>query len=585
MKKVILAFVFFLLCGVLLAQSEIPPDKNLFKPIPVGNSSHAEPTYSKMQILKFDTSANNPFEHILKAHRIQYPIISYTRYHYTSPVDSVPYEMGEEAHDEHGNIIYTSQHWWNTEEEKWILWEKREFYYDDQERDTSFICYQMDMENQKMVLVYKWSTEYNAFDKKRFDLQYSYNILSDYWVENKYDYIYNAEGELLICNQYHRDIITSEWIHVVNLEQEYDANGHQVSKELYQLDVNNIWMGLEKKQWEYDLNGNRTIEVNYTWNGAADIWDLDRKSDYSYDSNGNLVLEVMQFHEDEINDWVLNRRIVYTYNNREDLISKICYDFDILFDRWIGNYMFQYEYDKEGRETQRIQLNWDDLTNDWKQVSKKEQKYDPSTYIAVYFWDENSLSWIGSWKIENRCNEYGDTYCNTYCEWDSICNNWYIQSGNSSEKTYDSDGQIITSINYTLDSDSTDWVLYTMDEWYYDEDGNLGVEVFKYWDMAINDWVLYSKTFFHYKIGFVTDLPKQYYRSINIYPNPATGYLMMTGMDTPVEVDVYSVQGNHMIGKVIFNGSLNISHLPQGIYIITLSRDEKMLFSGKIIKR
>jgi hypothetical protein len=493
--------------------------------------------------------------------------------------------MGEEAHDENGNVIHTSQYWWDEENKNWILWEKREYYYDEQVRDTLFMCYQLDIEKMEMTLVYKWTTKYNEFDEKIYETHYSYNILSSTWVESRNEYQYHVSGKLLNFDQYHRDSNSNVWMHTIKLEQKYDHDENQIFKELYYLGADGNWFGEEKKQWNYDQSGVLAEELNYVWNDMMNDWIFNRKSDYTYDAIGNLILESIYIHDNDLNDWLINRKIEYSHNAGGDITTKVCFKYDNLLEIWIGDYMFRYEYDSERRETQLIQLNWDDIINDWIQISKKEQKYEPLSYLAIYFWDTDISDWVGNWKIERMCNEYGDYYFEAFYKWDNLSNIWYIQSGNRSEKTYTISGQQKMSINYTLYNDSTDWIPYSTDEWYYDHEGNINIEVYKYWDYTINEWILYTKTFYNHKIGLVTDLPDEIVKAVNIYPNPANDYLAISGLEIPVTVDIYSLQGSILIRKEIFMESMDISYIPQGVYIIALYKKGKLIFSNKFIKR
>jgi len=88
-------------------------------------------------------------------------IVSYTRYLYITTTDSIPDERGEVAFNENGNIIYSSRYFWDQDDQERYLWEKMEFYYDHFGRDTSSLIYQQHIQENKMVLVYKRSADYN----------------------------------------------------------------------------------------------------------------------------------------------------------------------------------------------------------------------------------------------------------------------------------------------------------------------------------------------------------------------------------------------------------------------------------------
>ncbi|WP_425391252.1 cadherin domain-containing protein [Ekhidna sp.] len=71
---------------------------------------------------------------------------------------------------------------------------------------------------------------------------------------------------------------------------------------------------------------------------------------------------------------------------------------------------------------------------------------------------------------------------------------------------------------------------------------------------------------------------------IKIYPNPTTGYLTI-GTEKSIEVKIFGLSGKMHLSKILErNGSLDVSKLPQGQYIIQLHDSGKLITSEKIIK-
>lgn len=70
--------------------------------------------------------------------------------------------------------------------------------------------------------------------------------------------------------------------------------------------------------------------------------------------------------------------------------------------------------------------------------------------------------------------------------------------------------------------------------------------------------------------------------SVNIYPNPTTGYIHANAPDLD-KIEIYNVSGN-LVGTFHNEGTINISHLASGTYILKLFT-ENGVEQKKIIKR
>jgi hypothetical protein len=242
-------------------------------------------------------------------------------------------------------------------------------------------------------------------------------------------------------------------------------------------------------------------------------------------------------------------------------------------------------YNSSGKEIEVIQYDWNTLTSDWVPICKREMDYNPTSLIAVYFWDENLNDWTGKWKRETLYNTFGEYYLDAYYEWDDRSNDWYIQNGYRAVKTYNKSDQLEISINYSWDTVSLAWNPSSKDELFYNNKGDISIEVLNQWDFYGSDWALVSKRFYNYRIGYVTGLTEPVINHISVYPNPSDSYIYISGLDNPVTADLYSIQGNLMLHERIFNESLDITLLPKGSYIIVLQSDNEHIHTQKIVKK
>lgn len=58
-------------------------------------------------------------------------------------------------------------------------------------------------------------------------------------------------------------------------------------------------------------------------------------------------------------------------------------------------------------------------------------------------------------------------------------------------------------------------------------------------------------------------------QTLTIYPNPTTGQIFIQGIEN-LEIEVHDLFGKIVINKQVYQEPLDISHLPNGNYLLTL---------------
>ena len=584
MKAASITLIFLLLVLKLPAQPDIYPDMKIedidsaISPISTVDSL----VYAAHNLGGY---GNNPFLRIKKTNDGIPTIVECLKYVYHSPVDSVPVERGEGVFDENGNFICSSRYAWDYKSSGWKLSEKRENYYDASGRDTSSLVYQYSMQENKMLLVYKWSVVYNELNNVISDRRYSYFMHSNTWIETSWEYTYDNQGNLLEANHYFKDNDIVDKLKIRSLQQNYDEDNNRISREVNSLDNNGIWIGLEKTEWEYDSEGRKIKEIAYDWKESENKWSFARKSEYSIDNSDLVRIETIYIFDDNIEDWILNRQIEFEYDIHLNMVSKSCSEYDPFSAKWTGAYRFDYTFDEVGREINSIQYDWDSSLKIWMPQWNKRMSYGFISYRASYYWSSSLNDWIGDWKRETLFNIYEDYFQDAYYEWDSANSEWGIKSGIKWDRIYDAHDHEIEAIGYNWEQEILDWVPGGKFEWVYNDEEDLVRNLDYAWDPDRDDWILYSKTFYNYRKGFVTGLPEEEQDNILIYPNPARSFFKVDGIEDQVTINIYSVTGNLMLRKENSHNRLDISALPNGIYIIVIRKSEKILLSKKLVKQ
>jgi len=71
--------------------------------------------------------------------------------------------------------------------------------------------------------------------------------------------------------------------------------------------------------------------------------------------------------------------------------------------------------------------------------------------------------------------------------------------------------------------------------------------------------------------------------NINVYPNPASDKLFINGL-TDIDITFFDINGKEIFNISKANGSIDISALPQGVYIVKFRSADKIIVK-RVIKQ
>jgi len=160
--------------------------------------------------------------------------------------------------------------------------------------------------------------------------------------------------------------------------------------------------------------------------------------------------------------------------------------------------------------------------------------------IIQYYYDEGNDS-TPSWKWEYQYNTAEiQTYHGIYFWSDSHWNLFENQ-----QNIFDEKGIITETILYEGEPETLNWVIRGRKH-YFNHDISTGLEIFKI-------------------------------DKIELFPNPTTGIINITGLTHPAEVKVYSIHGQLLKSEQQVINSINISDLPGGVYYLNLSYGDEVI--------
>ena len=214
-------------------------------------------------------------------------------------------------------ILYYKR--WEDDEGGWFLTNKREYFYDEQGRDTLRVVSLR--EDGQWVLSQKRYSTYDKHGEKLQERTVTY-AKGEMLTESRWDCIYNEGGKQVSASKYWRRVRTmpEEWQQTMAVHDEYDAKGNHV-KEVYEyLNVPSAEKGTTIMR--YDEAGRLTAEIDSSYNVLLGEREWRRK-DFSYVGQQLSVMKDVVTTIDH--DMVHQRLDESLFDPQGNLLQRRCY--------------------------------------------------------------------------------------------------------------------------------------------------------------------------------------------------------------------------------------------------------------------
>ena len=217
------------------------------------------------------------------------------------------------SYDTRGNTILSALYFWDGYIEKWYGTQKFEYEYDKDGNIIMKIFYdKWNVVTNNWIATNKEEFTYDSHGNPITSVFYDWNEVTNSWIEGlnwKYENTYE-NGNLIMIVGYCWDV---DWIKRNKVEFEYDNNGNQTIEINYWWE-NNGWIGTEKIEYAYDQHRNIILDAGYYWNSETHNWEGYKwrfKHEYEYDNNGNPVISFMYSWNDE---WTLSLKKEFVFD-------------------------------------------------------------------------------------------------------------------------------------------------------------------------------------------------------------------------------------------------------------------------------
>lgn len=330
----------------------------------------------------------------------------------------------------------------------------------------------------------------------------------------------------------------------------YDSNMNMIKANTFSW-VNNQWFNSCYEEFEYDSLGRKTIRVNA--NDLDSGFVIGGRGYYTYNEQGQLVEYLQKIHKGNDVYEDLNK-IIYVYDNNK-LVKTI--DYYNSFGQWVEPYVGEHIYDSQ--TNLRVGLMNYEYYED----------IDMKDFQTKYAWTRSSSN-----KVAQR--DYYRASSST---------TWATRSSDKYEFLYDE-----TTNRYPIYPTVTDYKAQ-WEEWFVsDVMGNPNVLTIHSWwtednDTGILNYIL-DATYHYEQVTIGLNDAERNDINISIYPNPTKDKINID-CSAPLSnsiVKVYNSLGKEVMSQKLNGSEVNLSSLSQGLYLINVISNGKIVKQEKIVK-
>ncbi|MEP4532052.1 MAG: T9SS type A sorting domain-containing protein [Cyclobacteriaceae bacterium] len=419
-------------------------------------------------------------------------------------------------------------------------------------------------------------------------LSYDWNTTTQDWVYTDKSLIKYNNDTLENCTiRYQWSDFTETWdIQAVKIETTYTPDG-QKSEVLGKSwnTQNNTFQNSYKETYTYNSEGKATKYEAAEWSEADLGWRTTTIEMMEYDESNRLVLFELYQWDENSDRWTGLLRFTNTTFDESDRVAE-SFDYKWESTYWASSpyYKYEHEYNEEGSRTRYSGYELDETTNLWVERHRDENTYTESNQLDVSLRyslnrETDSLELIG--KSEFTYSSYG-SYTSLGYTYDRSTEEWLL-SGKFSSLFDENGNQILSESYYCSSPDNCRGSIKF--EHVYAPDGHKTETTTFVWDESTNDWTkvrLFEAFYSEYqKQEEVSELSNTPFNQLQIFPNPASSFVKLNM--PAARLSLYTPEGRLVLDDIVSQGDRsNISHLPKGLYIYHITTKTESS-TGKLI--
>jgi hypothetical protein len=306
------------------------------------------------------------------------------------------------------------------------------------------------------------------------------------------------------------------------------------------------------------------------------------KTEQTYNTSGKILTYTYSVWDNLKNQWVDNHKNEYTYDSDGNNTSYIQYIYDRITGQLRGNY--QTEITFIGKNAiQRVEYLMDTLTKQYVFHSKYEYGYSVAGNLILsieYTWDKNTSQWVGNLKRDIQ-----ETLVAEGTNTITTDSRWNIDLKRwdytfKSDATFDNN-HIYENSSYFWDTVTGGWFLTGRSE--NRVSGSKIVMSWSEWKMSTHNMSYgWKTTTYQSEHPILNELPEN---TINVYPNPSSDKIILFVKDIKetARIKLFDSKGKIVMDqKFPVTGQITVNQLASGLYLYQIHNDTH-IYKGKFV--
>ncbi len=380
--------------------------------------------------------------------------------------------------------------------------------------------------------------------------------------------------------------------------------------------------------------------VNLLFDTGSQMWLKDYKDEFLYDSEFRNKSWIEKEWNAESHTWVLDYRAELGYDGNSRVNTLMSYDWDSDQNMEVVSGKFNFFYNSDGLTDSVVTSYSEDNGVTWDLALKQAHHYNASKQLArteIWTLDEDSVTLVLGMKTDYSYNAGGKVQTSiSYFLFDGeeYPSGKVIYMYDGSNRLMAAEHYVANFIELTLDESERDqyqyntngdisvltyaswngtaWADDSKDEYEYgtvdlSEVGfpafivlfaedyaqselrfGKAISVLNSFEMTGGTWKHSDITNFYYSAGSSTAIDEFANTGFEVYPNPTSDAVSFNwkGNNNQLMLKMYQITGAMVLEQNIQPGkNVSVSHLVNGIYFFKLMNGEKIVYSGKLMKR
>ncbi len=234
---------------------------------------------------------------------------------------------------------------------------------------------------------------------------------------------------------------------------------------------------------------------------AGSEWVNSSLNEFTYNTNGNNTSDTYLYWNPDIELYEKEARQELSYNNGT-LTEQVYFEWNPGVPTWEPAMKWTYSYDGAGNMT--LAYNYYYEEPDWLLVGKDVRTYDGNGNLITStssWWDESGSEWINNGMEEHTYNSSGSISVSIYSTWDFFNEEWVNEY--KDEYAYNGSDQLIMGVYYSWNVGNEQWINDYKEDFNYDSNMNLVIVLEQEWNGA--QWVNSYKTEITYNNDYTID--------------------------------------------------------------------------------